>query len=288
MKKKIFILLLILTSTLTTGCFKRDKMEDIEIITTAYPFEYVTNRLYQESSTIKSIYPKSSNIKTHKFTEKEIKDFSKKDLFIYNGNSNEREYAKDMLNQNSDLKIIDASFGIDSNSKDTDLWLNPSNILMASQNIKNELTGHITNSYIKNTIEDKYELLKVDITELDTEFKTTADNSQNTTIIVSDETLNFLQKYGFEIINLTENNKNIDKNIATAKILLNNKQNSYIFVPEKKEIPKIVDEIKKEYNIKTTTFRILDTITEEDALNNEDYISLMYQNIELIKQETYK
>ena len=38
MKKKIFIMaiLLVLVGSCCTGCFKRDKMEDINIITTVY------------------------------------------------------------------------------------------------------------------------------------------------------------------------------------------------------------------------------------------------------------
>ena len=29
-----------------SGCFKRDSMENINIYTTIYPIEYITNRLY--------------------------------------------------------------------------------------------------------------------------------------------------------------------------------------------------------------------------------------------------
>lgn len=287
MKKKILILTIFLT-LLTCGCFKRDKMEDINIITTVYPFEYVTNRLYKDNATISSIYPKSSNINTYKFTKKQIRDFSKKDLFIYNGDNNERELAKDMLNENKNLKIIDASFGIDVSYSESDLWLNPANILMVAQNIKNELTSYITNNYIIKEIEDKYELLKIDITELETEFKTTADNSNNNKIIVTDTTLNFLKKYGFEIINLTENNKTIDKNIEEAKKLLNNKDLSYIFIPENTEINDTIKNLIEETKAEQLTFRTLSTITEKDQEENEDYISLMYQNLELIKKETYR
>lgn len=42
--------ILIILSCLT-GCFKQDKMENINIATTIYPIEYVTNRLYGENNT---------------------------------------------------------------------------------------------------------------------------------------------------------------------------------------------------------------------------------------------
>ena len=50
----------------------------------------------------------------------------------------------------------------------------------------------------------------------------------------------------------------------------------------------IVEELTNYYNVKTLTFRTLDTITEKDKQNNDDYLSIMHDNINLIKQETYK
>ena len=47
-----------------SGCslFKRDSMENINIITTIYPLEYAINYLYGESSVVNSIYPDGINV----------------------------------------------------------------------------------------------------------------------------------------------------------------------------------------------------------------------------------
>ena len=74
MKKIISIVLL--SCILLTGCIKRDDMEGINIITTIYPIEYVTKRLYGENSNISSIYPRSTNIYEYEITDKQLKDFS--------------------------------------------------------------------------------------------------------------------------------------------------------------------------------------------------------------------
>lgn len=288
--KKTIITLFTITITLSclTGCFKRDKMEDINIATTIYPIEYVTNRLYGNNSKIKSIYPRDSISTTYKITKKQLKDYSEYDLFIYNGESKEREYATTMLNNNKDLKIIDATYGLDSPYSMSDIWLNPSNILMLGQNIKNELKEYISYRYLVDEIENQYTLLKVDITELETEIKKTADNSINKQIITADESLNFLQKYGFEVINLTNNSKEKENNITKARELLKNKELDYIYVMDHSKSYDIVEELTNYYNVKTLTFRTLDTITEKDKQNNDDYLSIMHDNINLIKQETYK
>lgn len=288
MKKLIMILSVLTITTCLTGCLKSDKMENINIATTIYPIEYVTNRLYGDKAKIKSIYPRNSISETYTMTEKQLKDYSEYDLFIYNGASKEREYATKMLNHNKRLKIIDASYGLDTTNTKSDVWLNPSNILMIGQNIKNELSDYITSDYIKNDIETKYTSLKVDITELETELQKTATNSVSNKIVVSDESLNFLKKYGFEVINLTEKGKLKEANLETAKTLMLNKKIDYIFNMEHSKNNDLVNNLKTTYKVNILVFRTLDTITEKDENNNDDYLSIMHNNISLLQKETYK
>ncbi len=286
--KKIFILVIIISIFFTTGCLKFDNMEDINIITTIYPIEYVTNRLYGNNSTITSIYPRSTNINDYEITKKQLKDFSQYDLFIYNGESEERQYATTMLNHNKNLKIIDASYGLEASNISSDVWLNPSNILMIAQNIKNELEEYISSNYIKEEIENQYQLLKVDISELETELKKTADNSKDKRIISADESLMFLEKYGFVVINLTEDGIEKSNNVNLAKSLLKNGDLTYIFVNEFDEETNLINDLINNYSAKKETFKIMTTISEKDISNNEDYLSIMSNNISFIKEETYK
>ena len=286
--KKFSVCLFMIILLATTACVKRDKMENIEIATTIYPIEYVTNRIYGDYSNIKSIYPRDSVASLYKMTAKQLKDYSEYDLFIYNGESSERDYATKMLDYNKKLKIIDAAYGLDTNYKSSDIWLNPSNILMIGQNIKNELKDYIISDYIKDKIEEKYTLLKVDITELETEFKKASENAVSNKIVVQDESLNFLKKYGFDVINLTEDGKEKPNNVSLAKNLFYKKKLSYIFVMEHSKNDNTVEQLKKAYNVKVLKFRTLDTITENDIRNNDDYLSIMHDNINKLQKETYE
>lgn len=289
MKKKLLITLILLILILTTGCFKRDIMQDINIYTTIYPIEYVTKRLYGDSSNIKSIYPRGVYSPKYKLTNKQLKDYSRADLFIYNGLSDEKEYATYMLNKNNDLKIIDASYSLEEVYHRSDIWLSPSNILMIAQNIRNELFDYITNKNIKENIESKYNDLKVDITKLETEIKIAADNSNNNKIISADGSLKFLEKYGFEVISLTEDNKINEANIETAINLLSNNTLSTIFVTEETKNSTQVNRIKQVIpDVTISQVSLLENLTEENVKNDEDYLSIMYNNLDLIKQETYK
>jgi len=287
MKKKILFITLLLLISLTTGCFKRDNMEDINIITTAYPIEYITRELYGEHSVVNSIYPDGTNIYEYEFKKKQLNDYSKKDLFIYLGLSSDKDIAVDLLNRNNDILIIDGSFGMELKYGIEELWLNPSNLLMISQNIKNGLQEYIDSSYLNKEIDENYEKLKLKLSELDAEIKLTAENSSIKTLIVSNDVFKFLEKYGFEIISLDPDTVN-DKTTSDATSRINNGANKYIFTLENDKENEHVKTIQQNTTVELVTFKNLANITDEERNNSEDYIKLMNENLELIKKETYR
>lgn len=288
--KKIFLLLLLVGITsLTTGCFKRDSLEDIEIMTTVYPIEYVTNYLYGEHSLVNSIYPDDTNTYDYTLSEKQMNDYSKKELFIYNAVTKDKDIALDFLERNNDLLIIDASSGIDLTYGTEELWLNPSHLLMMSQNIKNGLEEYITNSYLKKEIDDRYKELQVTLSELDAEIKLTAENATYKTIVVSNDTLKFLEKYGFTVYSLDDRNSApTEKTINDVKNLIKNGQVSTIFILQYDSINSTIQGIIDETRISTTEFKRLDSITDEERDNKEDYVTLMNDNIDLLKNTLYQ
>ena len=132
-------------------------MEDITIYTTNYPTEYITKRLYGEFSTIKSIYPDGVNINAYKLTDKQIEDYSKSNLFIFNGLSNEKDYVEPMREINKNLKIIDTTLSMEYNDSIEELWLDPSNFLMMAQNVKTGFNEYIDSYYLTNNFYKEYD-----------------------------------------------------------------------------------------------------------------------------------
>ena len=278
---------MLLLCIFTTGCFKRDDMEDINIITTFYPIEYVTNMLYGKHSVVNSIYPDGTNVYEYKLNNKQIKDYSRQDLFIYLGLTNDSDIAISLLNKNNKLLIIDGTFGMEIKHGIEELWLNPSNLLMISQNIKNGLEEYIDSAYLNKEIDKNYDELKVVLSELDAEIKLTAQNSKNKTLIVSNDVFKFLEKYGFTVISLDPDTVN-EKTISIAQDNLNNKSNSYIFVLENEKISEDIESLKQRTSATILTFRNITNINDEERNNRDDYIKIMNENLELIKKETYK
>ena len=95
---------------MSTGCIKRDSMEDITIYTTNYPTEYITKRLYGDYSKVKSIYPDGVNINDYEAYEISRLKIIVVRIYLYlMVLSNEKDYVTRMREDNEDLKIIDTT-----------------------------------------------------------------------------------------------------------------------------------------------------------------------------------
>ena len=127
MKRFKLLLLPIIMLLMFTGCdiFKVDNMEDIDIITTSYPLEYILTTLYGDHSDISSIYPDGIDTYTYKLNDKALENYSRKDLFVYVSYGRDKDIAVNLLNRNNKLLIIDGSLGMKPDYID-ELWLNPS------------------------------------------------------------------------------------------------------------------------------------------------------------------
>lgn len=285
MKKKIFIMaiLLVLVGSCCTGCFKRDKMEDINIITTVYPLEYVLTKLYGQNAIINSIYPDGTDINEYKLSNKEYKDLSKKDLFVYNGISSDKDIALKLVNRNKNIMIMDSNFGMETQYGLEELWLNPSNLLMISQNIKNGLSELIDSTYIKQELNKSYDVLKVELSELDADIKLLYENANNQTLIVASPSLQFLSKYGFNVILIDDNDTN-NKNQKDALQLIEDKSVKYIYILEGDKESKSLSEIKKATKIEILTIDKIDNLSDEERDNKENYVTLMKKNLEQLSK----
>lgn len=289
--KKIFSVILCLF--LLTGCFKRDTMEGIDIYTTVYPIEYITERLYGNNSNVYSIYPDGINLDEYLsqnggLTDKQIKEYSNSALFIFNGLSNEANYVIKFFEHNKNLKIIDTASSMKYNYEIEELWLDPSNFLMMAQNVKDGLNEYISNHYIKTEISDNYEALKIEIAELEAKLRKVTTESDTKIIVTSNNLFNFLTKYDIEIISLDPDNEVTERTINQVKTLAANNEIKYLYVPQHEELTEDLNNLVNETGLEIIYFHTLENITETERTNKEDYITIMNANIDLLKEELYK
>ncbi len=332
--KKVFILLLSLF--LLTGCqvFKSDAMEDIEVYTTTYPINYLVNYLYGTHSTIHSIYPNGVNFKEYSLSDKKINEFAKSDLFVFNSQDLERNYAVKMINENKNLKLIDTAYGMTYDYSIEELWLNPYNYLMMANNIKNSLSEYITNPYLVEEIKKNYDNLQYDLSKLDASYQEALKDTKYKTIVTDNSLFKYLEKYNIEVISLEENIVSLKikegdslsdisnkYNISISDILTyNNKKDESLNPGETIKIPikviessdvnkvkKLISENKIKYiysdtsdtnstvkkliddnKLELVTINTLYSIDGGLASNNESYLTVMNDNLELLKKELNK
>lgn len=287
--KKIKYILIVFITILLTGCdlLKRDTMENITIITTIYPLEYAINYLYDDNSIINSIYPDDTNVDEYRLTEKQIKDNSKKDLFVYLGNSNDANHAVSFLERNKKLKLIDATFGMQYKNSLEELWLNPSNLLMISQNIKNGLSEYINSTYLIKDINERYEKLKLELSELDADIKLTIENANKDTIFTNHKALKYLEKYGLTVYVLDEEDDIYEKNLTILNNYIDNGKVKYFYVFENTSVSDDVEKLIEDKKIISASFRNLKNINDDERNNETDYVEITKQNIESLKKELY-
>lgn len=200
--------LLVLAIFLTTGCsLTKDSLEDATIYTTVYPIGYLTEFLYSDYAEVDSIYPNGADVSNYELTEKQLREYAKSDLFIYNGLGNEKNIAKDMININDNLLIIDVSNGLNYTYGIEELWMSPNNYLMLAKNIKDYLIEYLESTTIIDYVESKYdelaEILSLKDADLRAIGKEARENGTNT-LIVSNDVFKYLENYGFEVISLDE------------------------------------------------------------------------------------
>lgn len=269
-----------------TGCFKSDSYEGINIYTTLYPIEYITKTLYGEYATINSIYPNGVDIENYTITNKKLNDFSKADLFIYNGLGNEKQIAANLIEKNKNMDIIDVAQGLEIKNDKSELLISPSNFLMMAQNIKNGLKENVKNTSIIESINNNYDDLKIKISEIDAELKLIAENAKNKKIIVANNSFKFLEKYGFEVLSISADDENSNTNLSKAKSLFSSKTNTYLFIIKGTEKTETIESLEND-GAKLAEVNPMYTLTDEEIKNDSDYITILKSFIDTIKTEVY-
>ena len=218
-------------------------------------------------------------------TEKRIEDYSVNDLFIYNGLSDELNIAKDLINANKNLKVIDVSYGLKFNYGLEELWLSPNYYLMLGTNIKNNLKKLSDNKYFLEELEKNYKVLEENLSVMDANLREIAKDALNlnrNTIIASHSLFKYLENYGFQVIALDDTT--VDLNMVKE----NFKNGTYttLFTKTNEEKTDLIRNLEEEYKIKVVSINTMETLSKEEKENNDTYFNIMEDYFENIRKAT--
>lgn len=285
MKKIIKLCSLFIILICISGCLKEDKLTNENVYTTIYPIKYLTEYLYGETKVINSIYPNGAEVTKYELTNKQKETYSKGALFVYNGLTNEKELAREFLNTNKNMLLIDVSYGLKYENNLEELWLSPNNYLMLAKNIKNNLLEYTTSKVTKESIEKKYNELEEKLSYMDAELRSIAASAimdGSSTILVSSDKLKFLEKYGFEIINV--NSDNVNTTTIKNNFTSGNYKDLYLCTTDTKS--ELITELESKYKANIISVNTMETLTDTEATNHENYLTIMDTFIDNIRNTT--
>ncbi len=218
--KKIICMFLVLC--MCSACeFNKDPYDGAKIYSTVYPITYLMEKLYGEYSTIDSIYPVDANILEYKLTDKQINNYSgDSEIFVYLGLTDEKNIAKEFVNENKELLLVDATIGLSVANSVEELWLSPNNYLMLAKNIRDNLFEALDNQYILEKVDVNYEAVKERLSVMDADLRNVGNSAKengNNVIVATSDAFLYLENYGFTVISLESESNQSDEAINAIK-----------------------------------------------------------------------
>jgi zinc transport system substrate-binding protein len=305
-----FILVFVFAAIMIVGCSQPDQTDhsketsekQLEIYTSLYPIQYAVERIGGDTVTTHSVYPPGADAHTYEPSSKEIVAIAKSDAFFYLGAGMEAfsETVADSL-ASQDVHLVEIGEKKDLFIKeehhddgeehgqhhhgdlDPHIWLDPLRLLEVSDIVKEELIS--LNPQAKEAYEKNFASLQEDLTELDKQFIAVLENKKNKHILVSHAAYGYWEdRYGIEQIavnGLSSSNEPSQKELTNIINRTKEYGLDYIFF-EQNVSNRVSEIIQAEIGAKSAVIHNLEVLTEEDMDKNEDYITLMERNLDVL------
>ncbi|WP_339195365.1 metal ABC transporter substrate-binding protein [Aeribacillus sp. FSL W8-0870] len=168
---------------------------------------------------------------------------------------------------------------------DPHVWLDPNRAITLAENIKNALTEAAPDQ--KEYFEQNFAQLKQDLEELDQSFQETIKKSKTKYILVAHAAYGYWEdRYDIEqipISGLSPTDEPSQKQLVKI-IELSKKHHLKHVIFEQNVSEKVAKIIQQEIGAKSLTLHNLESVSETDLNNNEDYFSIMKRNLETLSE----
>jgi len=166
---------------------------------------------------------------------------------------------------------------------DPHVWLDPNRSIRLAENIKNAFVK--INPENKETFETNFKLLEKELDMLDEEFKHMVANANSDTFLVSHSAYGYwTDAYGLKqigISGLSPTDEPSQGEIIEIISLVKEQKLAYIYF-KPNLTNKAANAVQTETGSKTVTLNNLESITPENIKNNEDYFTIMQENIKAL------
>lgn len=305
MKTKLTKILTIVfaASMLLTGCNNSAESNNsiesnnkLTIVTSFYPMYISTLNIVKDIPDVEVINmtaPQTGCLHDYSLSTKDLKTLSSADIFVINGAGME-SFLDDVIDEYSDLKIIEASNGI-SLIEDTDhdehehdvnphVWVSISKNIEEVSNIAKELSAFDPNHASEYEANADAYIAKLE--NLRTEMHAALDNVNNKDIITFHEAFPyFAEEFNLNIAGVIEVEPDSEPSAKEVENIISiiNEKNIKALFTEPQYSSKIADTIAKETGASIYTLDpIVTGYANEDAY--DDYIVKMQENLNTLKE----
>ena len=304
--------IIILVSLFLTGCNNSAKSNNstesnnkLTIVTSFYPMYISTLNIVKDIPNVEVLNMTTSQtgcLHDYSLSTKDLKTLSNADILIINGAGME-SFLDDVIDEYSDLKIIEASKGIhliedtehDDHTEDHDhedhdhdvnphVWVSISKNIEEVSNIAEELSSLDPNH--ANEYQDNANEYIAKLENLKTEMHSTLDNIAHKDIITFHEAFPyFAEEFGLNIVGVIEIEPDSEPSAKEVENIISiiNEKNIKALFTEPQYSSKIADTIAKETG---ASIYSLDPIVTGDSNEKayNDYIIKMQENLNTLKE----
>lgn len=319
MQKGLLLLGTVVLSVLLTACGGQEKKEassneKIQVMTTFYPMYEFTKQVVGDKGDVELLIPAGTEPHDFEPSAKDLAKISDSDVFVYN--SPELETWTDNLTDTIDTKqteIIQASKDIKlmegtehdheeahdhdtqeheehghSHELDPHVWLDPALAIKEVETIRDQLSKKYPDdkaAFEKNAASYIDELKK-----LDEEFQTAFKDAKNKTFVTQHAAFGYLaNQYGLTqeaIAGISPDQEPLPSRLSELKHYVDDNQVKVIYFEENAS-SKVAETLSKETGVKLEVLNPLESLTDKQIKDGEDYLSVMRENLTALKESIH-
>lgn len=292
MRKLLIFLSVLSISLILVGCSNNDIDSDKpQVYTSFYALYDFTKEIAGDNVDVYNIVPAGTEPHDWEPTVQDMSNINNADVLFYNGLGMESwiDKVKSSL-VSSEVRFEELSLGVqvDENGTDPHIWLDPQNVKIMCKNILDTLCEIDPDN--KDIYEVNYNNYMVSLDSLDKLYADTITNVYNKNIVVSHEAYNYLcNAYGLKQIAIDGISADSEPSPDKMKDLISfiNENNiKYIFYEELVS-QKTAEILAQETGTKLLPLNPFEGLTNEEISRGENYISVMYENLENIKMALF-
>ncbi|MDT2662220.1 metal ABC transporter substrate-binding protein [Enterococcus hulanensis] len=317
MQKGLLLIGTVVLSVLLTACGGQEKKEassndKIQVMTTFYPMYEFTKQVVGNKGEVELLIPAGTEPHDFEPSAKDLAKISDADVFVYN--SPELETWTDNLTDTIDTKkteIIQASKNItlmdgaehdheeahddhdakeheeDGHDHDLDphVWLDPVLAIKEVETIRDQLSKKYPED--QATFEKNAASYIDELKTLDEDYQAGFKAAKNKTFVTQHAAFGYLAKqYGLTqeaIAGISPDQEPSPSRLSELKHYVDDHQVKVIYFEENAS-SKVAETLSKETGVKLKVLNPLESLTEKQIKNGEDYVSVMRKNLDALKE----